>query len=108
MQHTKNREQLKYKQTHPINEVDPQITLIIITIIGAITVALLGWIESGEPFNPRKFAASIGRAIIGGLLAALIFEGTTNPTIWTYVSAFLIGAGLDVTGHRLSGAIQRK
>ena len=87
--------------------MDPQITLILLTVLGAITVALLGWVESGEPFDPRKFAASVGRAIIGGLLAALIFEGTTNPTVWTYVSAFLIGAGMDVTGHRLSGAIEQ-
>lgn len=85
--------------------MDPQVTLILITVLGAITVATLGWIESGEPFNPRKFASSLARAIIGGLLAALIFEGTTDPTIWIYVTAFLIGAGIDVAGHRLSGAI---
>lgn len=88
--------------------VDPQIILILLTVVGAISVAVLGWIESGEDFEIRKFAASLGRAFIGGLLAALIFEGTVEPTIWTYVSAFLIGAGLDVTGHRLSGAISRR
>ena len=84
--------------------MNSQIILIAITVIGALAVAILGWVESGEPFNLRKFGASMGRAFIGGLLAALIFEGTVNPTIWTYVSAFLIGAGLDVTGHRIAGA----
>jgi len=87
--------------------MDPQTTLILLTVLGALFVALLGWIESGEPFNPRKFSASIGRAILGGLLAALIFQGVENPDIWTYVSALLIGAGIDVTGHRLSGAYQQ-
>jgi len=85
--------------------MDPQHILIILTVAGALAVAVLGWIESGEDFDVRKFGASVGRAIIGGLLAALIFEGTTEPTIWTYVTAFLIGAGVDVAGHRLSGAI---
>jgi len=84
--------------------MDSQIILILLTVFGAIFVAFLGWVESGEDFDPRKFTASIGRAIIGGLVAALIFQGTENPTIWTYVSALLIGAGIDVAGHRLSGA----
>jgi len=87
--------------------IDPHLTLIILTVVGAITVAILGWIESGEPFNTRKFVASIGRAVLGGLFSALIFEGTQNPTTFTYVSAFLIGAGMDVTGHRLAGAINQ-
>jgi len=58
--------------------MDPQHILIILTVAGALAVAVLGWIESGEDFDVRKFGASVGRAIIGGLLAALIFEGTTD------------------------------
>ena len=84
--------------------MEPQILLIAVTVIGAISVAILGWIESGEPFDFRKFAASLGRAIFGGLVSALIFQGVGTPDIWTYVSAFLIGAGIDVAGNRLSGA----
>lgn len=89
------------------NVMDPHITLILLTVVGAISVAILGWIESGETFDTRIFAASVGRAILGGLVSSLIFQGTEDPTIWTYVSAFLIGAGIDVTGHRLSGAISQ-
>jgi len=84
--------------------MDPQIILIAITILGAITVALLGWIDSGEKFDQRKFTGSIIRAFIAGLASALIFEGIQDVTIFTYLSAFLIGAGVDVTGHRLVGA----
>lgn len=87
--------------------MEPQILLILLSVIGAITVALLGWVESGEPFDESKFIPSIGRAIIGGLVAAFIFQGVENPDIWTYLSAFLIGAGIDVTGHRLSGALDQ-
>lgn len=87
--------------------MDPQIILIALTVAGSISVALLGWVESGEPFDKRKFAGSIIRAIIGGFASALIFQGTENLTIQIYVSAFLIGAGIDVSGHRLIGAVNQ-
>ncbi len=87
--------------------MNSQTILILLTVLGAITVAILGWCESGEPFDARKFGASVVRAIIGGFLAALIFEGTVNPTTFTYLSAFLIGAGIDVAGHRLAGTIDK-
>jgi len=87
--------------------MNTQIILILLTVIGAIAVAILGWIESGEPFDQKKFTASMGRAVLGGLLAALIFQGVENPDIWTYVSALLIGAGIDVTGHRLAGTLNQ-
>lgn len=84
--------------------MDTQTILITLTVLGAISVALLGWLESGEPFNFRKFAASLGRAILSGFVSALIFQDTKNPTTFTYLSALLIGAGIDVFGNRLSGA----
>ncbi len=80
--------------------MDPQIILIALTVAGAIFVSLLGWAESGEPFDLRKFGASMGRAIFAGFASALIFEGTENITLFTYLSALLIGAGIDVAGHR--------
>lgn len=84
--------------------MDTQITLILLTVLGAIVVAILGWIDSGEPFNPRKFGASMIRAVFAGFISALIFQGTTDATTFTYLCAFLIGAGVDVTGHRIAGA----
>jgi len=87
--------------------MDPQIPLILLTVLGAITVAILGWIDSGEPFNPRKFASSLLRAVFAGFVSALIFEGTTEATTFTYLSAFLIGAGIDVAGHRLAGTLNQ-
>ncbi len=87
--------------------MNTQITLILLTVLGAIFVAILGWAESGEPFNPRKFASSMARALLAGFVSALIFAGTTDATIFTYLSAFLIGAGVDVTGHRIAGTIDQ-
>jgi len=84
-----------------------QVTLIILSVSGAILAALLGWGEPGEPFDPRKFACSDGRAIIAGLLAALAFQDVAAVTIWTCVLALLTGAGLDVIGHRSSGVWRR-
>lgn len=83
-----------------------QIILILVTVFGAICAAVLGWAESGEIFNPRKFAASIGRAIIAGLLSSLLFQGVTEITIWLFVLALLTGAGVDVVGHRGAGAFK--
>jgi len=87
--------------------MDHQIILIALTVAGAVFVAVLGWVESGESFDTRKFGASVGRAIFAGFTSALIFQGTESPTIFTYLSALLIGAGIDVTGHRLAGALDQ-
>ena len=81
-----------------------QILLILVTVFGAIIAAVLGWAESGEIFNPRKFIASIGRAILAGLLSSLLFQGVTEITVWLIVLALLTGAGVDVIGNRGAGA----
>ena len=83
-----------------------QALLILVTLLGAIAAALLGWAESGQPFDKRKFAASIGRAIIAGLLSSLVFQNQTEIDVWVLVLAFLTGAGLDVIGHRGIGALR--
>ncbi len=87
--------------------MDPQFILILVTVIGAIFVAILGWGESGEPFDARKFGCSLGRAIIAGLIAAMAFQDIQEITAWTYLVAFLLGAGVDVAGHRASGVLRR-
>lgn len=81
--------------------------LILITIGGAIFAAVLGWGESGEPFDARKFGCSVGRAMIAGAASAMIFQEIETITSWTYLAAALIGAGVDVVGHRASGVIHR-
>jgi len=87
--------------------INPHTTLIILTVIGALFVAVLGWIEAGEPFDINKFVPSMARAAIGGLVSAFMFQGIENPDIWLYLTAFLVGAGFDVTGHRISGAVNQ-
>ena len=41
---------------------------------GGLVAALLGWLESNEPFNPRKFGGSIIRALIAGAVFAAGYE----------------------------------
>jgi len=79
--------------------------LALLSILGALFSAALGWLDSGEPFVPRKFTASILRAIIAGVISALGFSTLETAGPWEYLLAFLSGAGIDVFGNRISGAI---
>jgi len=80
----------------------------ILSILGALFTASLGWLESGEAFVPRKFAASILRAVIAGFVSALGFSTIQIIGPWEYIVAFLTGAGIDVIGNRASGALKAK
>jgi len=80
------------------------VTLSALSVLGAIVSATLGWLESGEPFDGRKYASSVLRAIVAGLVSALGFSTVTSVEPWDYIIAFLGGAGVDVIGKRASGA----
>ena len=68
--------------------------------LGAVVVALLGWADSKEPFEGKKFLASALR----GLVAAVVFAvgvAVTSTAGWGfYFVAFLGGAGLDTLGKK--------
>lgn len=76
--------------------------IIVAAALGAITSAMLGWLDSGQPFNPRKFAYSAVHAVIAAIAAAATLP---DSTIAGLVAAFLAGAGVDVIGNRVKGAI---
>jgi hypothetical protein len=82
-----------------------QLIVVLVAVGGAVFSAALGWLDSGESFVPRKFASSMLRAFIAGVVFALGYQ--TLPTIgfWDFILAFLGGAGIDVLGNRLSGAV---
>ena len=79
--------------------MEASLVLIIITVLGAIAAGILGWDNSGEPFDKTKFIKNIARSAVSGLLASLIFQDVTNPTIWVYVGAILTGMGVDYGGN---------
>jgi hypothetical protein len=84
------------------------ITLIALSILGGVASAVLGWMDSGEPFNPRVFGASLIRAILGAAVSAMVFQGIDNVDVFVYLTAILTGAGFDVLGKRAQAALTPK
>ena len=73
---------------------------------GGIVAALLGWLESKEPFDARKFSASIARALLAAVAFAVGYHYANSITPIDIGIAFCGGAGIDVLGNRVSGAIK--
>ena len=82
------------------------IYIAIAAFIGGIVSALLGWLDSAEPFEVRKFSASIVRALIAGLGIAAAYSYVNSITVLDIVICFLAGAGFDAGVNRISGAIK--
>jgi len=74
-------------------------------LLGGIVTALLGWLESGEPFNRRKFGGSVIRSLIAGAIFAAGYQVSGGVGIIDLLYAFLGGAGVDVIGNRISGKL---
>lgn len=73
---------------------------------GGIVAALLGWLDSGQTFAPRKFLSSVLRALVAAAVFAVGYTITPELAgILGIITAFLAGAGVDVIGNRLSGSI---
>ena len=73
------------------------------SLAGGLIAALLGWLESNEPFNSRKFGGSIIRALIAGAVFAAGYELSGSVGMLNLFYAFLGGAGVDVLGNRIAG-----
>jgi hypothetical protein len=74
-------------------------------LTGGLAAALLGWLESGEPFNPRKFGGSGIRALIAAVIFAVGYQLSNGIGLLDLFYAFLGGAGVDVLGNRISGKL---
>ena len=84
------------------------IQLAIAAFLGGLATTLLGWLSSGNPFNGRKFSTSIIRAVIAGVVFAVGHEVLHDTGVMGLALAFLSGAGVEVGGHRLAGALKKK
>lgn len=73
---------------------------------GAMLSALLGWLDSKEAFDVRKFGASIVRAIIAGIAFAAAYQYLNGIGPLDIAFAFLGGAGVDTLGNRVAGSIR--
>jgi len=72
-------------------------------LLGGLTTALLGWLESSEPFNLRKFGGSAIRALVASIVFAAGYHLSGSVGIVDFFYAFLGGAGVDVIGNRIAG-----
>ena len=75
--------------------------------LGGGLSALLGWIDSKEPFDGRKFGRSIIFALIAGAGFAFTFNLIGEVTSRDILLAFLSGAGWDGLTNRVLGAIRK-
>jgi hypothetical protein len=72
-------------------------------LLGGLAAASLGWLESSEPFDRRKFGGSIICALIAGVVFAAGYHLSSPMRILDLFYAFLGGAGVDVIGNRIAG-----
>lgn len=73
--------------------------------LGAVCCALLGWLDSQEPFNPRKFAYSLIHAVVAGITFAAAYTYVPPLTVVMLFVAFLGGMGVDAGLNRVEGAV---
>jgi len=75
----------------------------LVALLGGLVAALLGWLESNEPFDRRKFGGSVIRALIAGVVFAVGYHLSGTVGILDLFYAFLGGAGVDVISNRIAG-----
>ncbi len=68
---------------------------------GGIIAAVLGWIDSKEPFDSKKFMSSVIRALVAGFVFGIGYALTGHPVARDFIIAFISGAGVDAIGNRL-------
>ena len=74
---------------------------------GGLLSALLGWADSHDPFDGRKFIKSGIFAILSGIGFALAYQNIDGVTIRDVFTAILGGSGVDSLSNRVMGSIRR-
>lgn len=74
-------------------------------LVGGLAAAFVGYLDSHEPFDPRKFGGSAIRALIGGVIFAVGYHLSGPVGMLDLFYAFLGGAGVDVIGNRIAGKL---
>ena len=74
---------------------------------GGILSAMLGWVDSKEPFDTRKFLKSVGFALLSGIGFAVAYEFSDGVTLKDLGLAVLGGAGVDSLSNRALGTLRR-
>ncbi len=74
---------------------------------GGVLSAVLGFLDSKEIFDVRKFGKSVGFALLAGLGFAVTYQlAGAAPETKDIFLAVMSGAGWDVVTNRLTGAMK--
>ena len=73
---------------------------------GGILSAILGWLDSKEPFALKKFLKSVGFALLAGMGFALSYSFADSISMRDIFAATLAGAGWDAVTNRALGALR--
>lgn len=83
--------------------------LFLASVFGAVTTSTLGWLDSGYPFDARKFMPGLIRGVIAAIIvfipASTGYLGAT-VNLPVILGAFLAGMGIDVAVNRLAGILK--
>jgi hypothetical protein len=83
-----------------------RILIALLALSGGLFAALLGWLDSNEPFDPRKFGGSAIRSLVAALVFAVGYQlAQAQVTVLDLFIAFLGGAGVDAIGNRIAGKL---
>jgi hypothetical protein len=87
---------------------DMNLVLIALAAFGGGTLAaFLGWLDSAEPFAPRKFGRSLGFALLSGIGFAVGYSFSDSIGARDLFAAVLAGAGVDALSNRALGAARK-
>ncbi len=82
-----------------------RLIIALVTLLGGLVAALLGWLDSKESFDVRKFGGSAVRSLIAGIIFAVGYQISDGVNTLDLFYAFLGGAGVDVLGNRIAGSL---
>lgn len=86
--------------------MDTLIIAVIIAGIGGALSAFLGWLDSSEPFDARKFSSGIIRGAIAGAVLATSIE--VDITTRTLILLFFSALGFDVAINKVVKSVKRE
>ena len=76
----------------------------LVALLGGLVAALVGWLDSKEPFDGRKFGGSVVRSMIAAAIFTVGYQLSDGVNALDLFYAFLGGAGVDVMGNRIAGS----
>ena len=80
----------------------------LLALAGGLCAALLGWLESGQPFDRRQFSGSALRSLMAAVIFAAGYQLSQGRlSVLDLFYAFLGGAGVDVLGKRAGQGLRQ-